>query len=142
MWARSQTSGDCKGETWPVSCWSSNGSSKASVRLRACSRTASSSVGDTELGKAAEDERCDHRPLADGRGDAFRRAVPHVAGGEKPDAAGFEGQRIALERPALRQARLASQVRPGEDVAPIVRDHVLAGAPLGVRPAADAQEDA
>src|SRR5438874_5907001 len=142
MWARSQTSGDCSGETWRVSCSSSSGSSRPSVRLRACSRIASSSVGDTELGKAAEDERGDHRPLADGCCDALRRAVPDVTGGKEPDAGGLKRQRVALERPAVGEATVLGDVLPGQDVAPRIREHVLAGAPLGVRAAADAEEDA
>src|SRR6478752_3228197 len=142
MWARSQTSGDWSGETWRVSSSSSNGPSRASVRERACSRTSASSVGDTELGKAAEDERGDHRPLPDGRCDALGRPVAHVPGGEEPDPARLECKRVALERPAVRQAGLAPQVGPGEDEAAVVRDHVLARAPLGVGPAAQAEEGA
>src|SRR5436190_11917228 len=142
MWARSQTSGDCSGETWRVSCSSSSDSSTPSVRLRACSRTASSSVGDAKLGKAAEDERGDHRPLPDGRCDALRGAVPDVTGGKEPDAARLEWQRVALERPAVGEATVLRHVLPGQDVAALVRQYVLAGAPLGVRTAADAKKDA
>src|SRR5436190_6959540 len=114
MWARSQTSGDCNSETCAVSCSSESGSSSAMVRARACSSAATSSEGDTELGQPAEDQRGDHRSLADRGRDALRGAVADVAGGKEPDAARLEGHRSALERPTLRRAAVDDQVLAGE----------------------------
>ena len=73
-------------------------------RARARERPQSSN-GDTELRQAVEDERRDHRALADGRSDALRRAMPHVTRREEPDAAGLEREGIPIERPAIGQCR-------------------------------------
>src|SRR6185295_11564773 len=109
MCARSQTSGDCSGETWRVSCSSESGASSASVRRRACSSAAASSVGDTELGEAAEDERGDHGSFTYRGGDALGRAVADVAGGEDPDTTRLERERIAIERPTFRRVAVREQ---------------------------------
>src|SRR5512132_635357 len=116
MWARSQTSGDWSGETWRVSCSSESGFSSASVRRRACSSAAARSVGDTELGEAAEDERSDHRSFTDRGGDALGRAVADVACSEEPDAARLERKRIAIERPAIGCVAVCKQILSGQDV--------------------------
>src|SRR5262245_6879892 len=142
MWARSQTSGDWSGENWRASCSSPSGASIASVFSRACARASARSERDAELSKTVEDQRRDHPALPHGGGDALRRAVPHVARREEPDAAGLEGERIAIKRPALLAGAGGEHVPAGEDVAGRVGEHVLAGAPVGVRRAADAQEDA
>src|SRR5947208_2386803 len=141
MWARSQTSGDCSGEIWRVSCSSDNGSSRSSARPRARSRATTSSDGDTELGEAGEDEGGDHRALSDRGGDTFRRAVPHVAGGKEPDAARLERERIAIERPAVGRIAGCEQILPGQDVAGGVGEDVLARTPIGVWATTDAEED-
>src|SRR4029077_3674026 len=106
--------------------------------------------------KTAEDQRGDHRPLADGGGDAFGGSLANIAGrekadsarlsrggvrhagGEKPDWARRERERITLERPAVRRFPVRQQVLAGEDVAPVIRKDVLSRAPLGVRRPADA----
>src|SRR5205085_858345 len=142
MWARSQTSGDWSGETCRVSSSSESGSSNSSVRRRAWSRAAASSDGDTELGEAAEDERRDHRAFADRGSDALRRAVSHVARGEEADTARLQRKRVTVQRPAVGSCAVGDEVLSGEDVTRVVREDVLAWTPVGVRSAADAQEDA
>src|SRR5580765_1793595 len=117
MCARSQTSGDCSGEIWRVSCSSDSGSSRFSVRCRACSRATTSSDGDTELGKTDEDERRDHRSLTDRSCDTLRRAVPNVTCGEETHAARLEREWITIERPAVRQAVVLEQILSGQNVA-------------------------
>src|SRR5262245_28618018 len=142
MCARSQTSGDCSGEIACVSCSSESGASSASVRDRACPSAEASSVGDTELSQAAEDERGDHRALSDRGGDAFRRAVANVTRREEPDPARLERKRITLERPTLWSLPVDQEILSREDVAGLIREHVLARAPVRVGRSTDAEEDA
>src|SRR2546423_4221421 len=132
MWARSQTSGDCSGEIWRVSCSSDSGSSKSSVRPRARARAPTRSDGDTELGETGEDERRDHRAFSDRGGHTFRRAVADVARGEQADAARLERQRITVERPALARTAVGEEILSGQDVAGGIGEDVLARTPVGV----------
>src|SRR5437588_6905685 len=122
MWARSHTSGDWSGENCRLSSLSESGASSASVRARA----RSSSDREAKLGKTAEDERRDHRSLPHRRGDALRRAVPHVPGGEEPDAARLERERIAVERPAVGRNAGREEILAGQDVAGGIGEDVLA----------------
>src|SRR5438034_11768954 len=101
-----------------------------------------SSVCDTELGQAAEDERRAHGPLPARRRDALRGAMSDIACSEEPHAAGYERERIALQRPAAGRLAVLEQILSGQDVTGRVREDVLAWAPVGVRATADAQEDA
>jgi hypothetical protein len=66
------------------------------VGRRSCQRASASSDHDTKLSETAEDERRDHRTLADRRGNALRRAMPHIAGGKQADTAGLQRERIAI----------------------------------------------
>src|SRR6266487_2326060 len=100
------------------------------------------SRGDTELSEAPKNERGGHRALADRASDPLRGAMAHIARREQPRAARLQRERIALQRPALRQLVLVHEVAPGDDVALLAGEDVLALAPLGVRHAADAEEDA
>src|SRR4249920_3185438 len=56
----------------------------------------------SELGEAAVRKRHRHGPLADGTGDALRRPVAHVTGGEQTGPARLEREGITRERPAVR----------------------------------------
>jgi hypothetical protein len=82
------------------------------------------------LRKAAVNQADGDRPLADGRCDAFDRAVPDVAGGQHAGCAGFEQVGFPWQGPAF------GQVWAGEDEAPLVAGHRL-GQPLGERLRAD-----
>src|SRR5205085_11615714 len=83
-----------------------------------------------------------HRALAGRLGDVFRRAVTHVSCGDDAVAVRLEWKRIAIQWPAVRQLSVSEQVLSRQDVASTIGQDVLARAPVRVRPAADAEEDA
>jgi hypothetical protein len=69
--------------------------------------------------------------FADGRGDAFDRAVADVAGGEDAGQAGLQQQRWSVQGPALGWPAVAEQVAAGEQETPLVPVDG-AGQPAGV----------
>src|SRR5580700_9512632 len=64
-----------------------------------------------------------------------------VAGGEKAGHAGFQIERIALERPALRKAPIATQIGPRQKIAFVVSRDADLGSPIGMWRAAEAQKE-
>src|SRR3984957_2764172 len=86
-------------------------------------------------------ERNRHRALAHGRSAPFYRAVPDVACGEKAGSARFQIERRALQWPVIRILAALSQVRPSHEVAVGVTANSNISGPVGLRLAAQTQEE-
>src|SRR2546426_7895191 len=79
--------------------------------------------GATILAQVSMDEVNGHCPFADAGGDTLEGPVPHISGGEDTGDAGFQEERFALKRPALRRLSLAHQVSAAENEALLVALH-------------------
>ena len=82
-----------------------------------------------------------HRAVPHRAGHALDRAGAHVAGREHAGHARLERERVALQRPGLRQRAADPQVRAGEDEAARVERHARRAGPAGARHAAEAEEE-
>ena len=68
-------------------------------------------------------------------------SVPGLAGGEEAENARLQGERVAVERPALRATAGFQEVGAREDEAAPVREDTGAVGPPGSRDAAEAEEE-
>ena len=83
-------------------------------------------------------KRDDHGAFTHGGGQAFDRAMAHVAGREHAWHVGLEVIGLAVQSPIVRQRVAASKVGTGDEIAFLVADDADLRRPLRIRHAAKA----